>query len=57
LKDAEVLAKADAACKWCRHATDYARETGGKQWHYLLIPHDEINEARALTDFGRFAMT
>jgi type III restriction enzyme len=56
LKDAEVQAKADAACKWCGHASDYARGHGGKPWRYLLIPHDEINEARTLVDFERFAV-
>jgi type III restriction enzyme len=56
LKDAEVQAKADAAGKWCGHASDYAREHGGKPWRYLLIPHDEINEARTLVDFERFAV-
>ena len=52
--DAEVLAKADAAAKWCGYATDYSKGHGGKSWVYLLIPHDEINESRKLKDFERF---
>ena len=54
LTDAEVQDKADAAMKWCRHATEYARSNGGKPWVCLLIPHDEINESRRLVDFERF---
>lgn len=51
-----VQAKADAAAQWCGHASDYAKENGGKVWTYLLIPHDEINEARQLKDFQRFVV-
>ena len=40
--------------KWCQHATEYARTNGDKAWVYLMIPHDEINEARRLVDFERF---
>lgn len=54
VKDDKVRAKADAAAQWCGHASDYARNNGGKAWTYLLIPHDEINESRTLKDFERF---
>ena len=54
LNDAEVQAKADAATKWCQHATGYAQTNGDKAWVYLMIPHDEINEARRMVDFERF---
>ena len=50
----DVQAKADAARRWCSHASDYAREQGTKPWRYLLIPHDEVREDRQLTDFRRF---
>jgi hypothetical protein len=53
LKDADVQAKTDAARKWCGHATDYAAQHGCKSWRYLLITHDEINEARTLADSSR----
>ena len=42
LPDADVLAKRDAAVKWCAHASDHSATCGGKPWRYLLIPHDEI---------------
>jgi type III restriction enzyme len=57
LDDADVQAKSNAAVKWCRHASEYAQEQGGKRWLYLLIPHDEINESWALVDYERFART
>lgn len=50
----DVQAKADAARRWCSHASDYALEQGTKPWRYLLIPHDEVREDRQLTDFRRF---
>ncbi|STO92822.1 superfamily II DNA/RNA helicase, SNF2 family, ATP-dependent [Haemophilus pittmaniae] len=54
LKDPEVLAKADAAFEWCKHATDYALQHNGKHWRYVLIPHDEVVESKKLADFLRF---
>ncbi|QTM24100.1 DEAD/DEAH box helicase [Neisseria sicca] len=54
LKDPEVLAKADAAFEWCKHATDYALQHNGKHWRYVLIPHDEVAESKKLADFLRF---
>jgi type III restriction enzyme len=42
LQNPEVIAKRTAAMEWCKHATDHARQHGGKQWNYLLIPHDAI---------------
>ncbi len=53
----EVQAKAAAAARWCRHASDYAAETGTKPWTYLLLPHDEIVESKRLADFQRFKLT
>lgn len=50
----EVQAKADAAIRWCQHASDYAMKFGNKPWKYLLLPHDEVVEARKLGDFLRF---
>lgn len=44
----EVLAKRDAAVKWCMLATKHTQETGGKPWKYLLIPHDAIAENMSL---------
>lgn len=38
----EVKAKADAAVIWCKNASDYSRQHGGKPWKYLLVPHDVV---------------
>jgi hypothetical protein len=37
----EVQAKAAAAARWCRHASDHAASVGTKPWRYLLVPHDD----------------
>jgi len=50
----EVQAKAAAAIRWCKHASDYALSVGTKPWKYLLVPHDEIRESWRLSDFLRF---
>lgn len=42
MTDAEVLAKRDAAVKWCKQASEYTSSYGGKPWTYALIPHDAI---------------
>jgi len=44
MEDAEVLAKKEAALRWCQLATDHASKNGGKPWTYLLVPHDAIAE-------------
>ena len=48
MTDEIVLAKADAAATWCKHATDHANENAGKPWSYLLIPHDQIQDQMTL---------
>jgi len=50
----EVQAKAEAAKRWCKYASDHAVTVGNKPWKYLLIPHDEIGEAKRLQDFLRY---
>ncbi len=50
----EVQAKAAAAMRWCKHASDHAANVGTKPWKYLLVPHDEINESKRLADYLRF---
>ncbi|WP_298293411.1 DEAD/DEAH box helicase family protein [Thiomonas sp.] len=57
LKTDEVRAKAAAAVRWCQHASEYALSVGSKPWKYLLVPHDEIDESRRLSDFLRFEIT
>jgi len=42
MEDEIVLAKKEAALKWCKNASDYAGANGGKVWRYVLIPHTAI---------------
>jgi len=44
MEAADVLAKKEAAEKWCAHASDYAKKHGGKPWQYGLISHERIAE-------------
>jgi len=50
----EVQAKAAAAVRWCKYASDHAATVGTKPWRYLLVPHDEVAESTRLMDFLRF---
>lgn len=50
----EVQAKAAAALRWCKYATEHAVSVGTKPWKYLLISHDDISESKRLSDFLRF---
>ncbi|VVD82409.1 DEAD/DEAH box helicase [Pandoraea nosoerga] len=50
----EVQAKAAAAMRWCKHASDHAASVGTKPWKYLLVPHDDINESKRLADYLRY---
>ena len=57
MEDKVVLAKADAAITWCKHATTHATENGGKPWQYLLIPHDMVLDNMTLAGLvERFAV-
>jgi len=47
LADPIVVAKAAAATKWCKTATEYAAG-GTKPWTYLLIPDDKIVSSSTL---------
>lgn len=48
MNDPEVLAKQEAAIRWCKRASDYAATCEGKSWKYVLIPHDVIAENMTL---------
>ena len=48
MTDPEVLAKRDAAVKWCKQASDHALSYDGKSWKYLLIPHVAIADNMTL---------
>lgn len=41
----EIQAKAQAAIKYCKYASEYTSEYGGKEWKYALIPHDIVNKS------------
>jgi type III restriction enzyme len=51
MNDSKVLAKAEAALKWCQNASEYLLKHGGKPWRYLLIPHDGVKENFHLRDY------
>jgi type III restriction enzyme len=50
----EVQAKGAAAARWCKFASQHAQGVGTKPWKYFLVPHDEVNESKRLTDYLRF---
>ena len=43
--DPDVQAKAEAAHKFCRSATEFTSQNGGKPWHYIIIPHTLVDRA------------
>jgi type III restriction enzyme len=49
IDDADVQEKAIAAREYCRAASEFNAQNGGKPWVYVLIPHDEI---RPQSSFG-----
>ncbi|WPL22101.1 hypothetical protein [Thiorhodovibrio frisius] len=53
LKDADVVAKKDAAENWCKNATNFTLKHGGKPWIYRLIPHDTISEKMSVEHLGK----
>jgi type III restriction enzyme len=53
LEAPDVVAKKEAAIRWCRNASDHARTYRGKQWIYLLIPHDMISENMTLVGLAK----
>lgn len=51
--DTAVLAKRDAAVKWCKQASDHSQTCGGKWWQYVLIPHDVIADNMTLLGLAK----
>jgi len=51
MTDDKVLAKAEAAEKWCKHASEYLLRHGSKEWKYLLVPHDEVKEQNKMANY------
>ncbi len=53
----DVKAKADAAVIWCKNASIFSTQHGGKPWKYLLIPHDVVASNATLTSLvSRYAI-
>lgn len=40
----DVQEKAAAALKYCKYASEYTAEHGGKKWQYVLIPHTQVTK-------------
>jgi len=58
LDDLDVLVKAKAARTWVHYANEHARQTGGKPWRYVLIPHDAVLENATLAGLAaRFSQS
>ncbi|HVQ38308.1 MAG TPA: DEAD/DEAH box helicase family protein [Pyrinomonadaceae bacterium] len=56
MEDPQVLAKRNVTVTWCKHASTHAATYDGKQWKYLLIPHDAISENMTIEGLAqRFA--
>ena len=53
----QVLAKKEAAIRWCGHATAHTKYTGGKPWKYLLLPHNIVAENMTLTSLADLSKT
>ena len=45
VNDANVQAKAKAAREFCRHASEFTAQNGGKPWQYVIIPHTIVDRA------------
>ncbi len=57
MDSAEVEKKAKAALEYCRNASEHNLQNSGKEWKYLLIPHDGLAQNssfdRLLISYGR----
>ena len=45
VNDADVQAKAEAAREFCRRASEFTAQNGGKPWHYVVIPHTLVDRS------------
>jgi type III restriction enzyme len=43
INDPDVQAKKIAAERYCKYASEFTAENGGKAWKYLLLPHDQVS--------------
>lgn len=42
LEEREVKEKTKAAIEFCKYASEYNADKNGKNWKYILIPHDKV---------------
>ncbi len=42
IEDRDVQEKAKAALWYCKHASEFTAQNGGKLWKYVLIPHGKV---------------
>lgn len=42
IETTDVQEKKKAALEYCKHATEFTTQHGGKPWKYVLIPHDMV---------------
>lgn len=42
LSEESVLAKQKAALQYCKYASVFTKASSGKEWKYVIIPHDEV---------------
>jgi type III restriction enzyme len=52
--NADVLDKKKAALKYCKYASEFTTVNRGKQWRYMLIPHNEVSNSRSFSSFDTF---
>lgn len=43
LQEPTVLAKKEAALRYCKYATEYTAKHDGKNWEYIILPHNEVS--------------
>jgi len=42
IESSDVQEKTQAALQYCKHATNFTTQNGGKPWKYVLIPHNAV---------------
>ena len=43
LEKDSVIAKKEAAQQYCKRASAYTTENGGKPWKYVIVAHDNVS--------------
>ncbi len=42
MEDSDVQEKTQAALQYCKYATEFTTQNGGKPWKFILIPHNMV---------------